>query len=203
MGVGYDVNGLMAAFVKSPAHYENIVDPEFNYVGVGVSYGADGRLYTTHDFMGLDTSNPNPPPATAPAPRRRQPHITTPAPAPEPAPPAPPPAAASAPSPSGRPCPGARGPDRPPRGVGLSTVAARHVTLSTVTAVIEAHDLTRSFGGNVALDGLSFELEAGEVLALLGPNGAGKTTTVRLLNGVLHPDRGGARVLGSDPVDRG
>jgi ABC-2 type transport system ATP-binding protein len=69
-----------------------------------------------------------------------------------------------------------------------------------VTSAIEAHDLTRSFGGNVALDGLTFELEAGEVLALLGPNGAGKTTTVRLLNGVLTPDRGEARVLGLDPV---
>jgi ABC-2 type transport system ATP-binding protein len=69
-----------------------------------------------------------------------------------------------------------------------------------VTVAIEAHDLTRSFGENVALDGLTFELEAGEVLALLGPNGAGKTTTVRLLNGVLNPDRGTARVLGLDPV---
>jgi ABC-2 type transport system ATP-binding protein len=69
-----------------------------------------------------------------------------------------------------------------------------------VTAAIEAHELTRSFGDTVALDGLSFELPAGEVLALLGPNGAGKTTTVRLLNGVLKPDHGRARVLGLDPV---
>jgi len=66
--------------------------------------------------------------------------------------------------------------------------------------VIEAHDLTRRFGDNVALDGLTLELQAGEVLALLGPNGAGKTTTVRLLNGVLRPDHGRARVLGLDPT---
>jgi ABC-2 type transport system ATP-binding protein len=72
-----------------------------------------------------------------------------------------------------------------------------------VAAAIEAFDLTRSFGTNVALDGLSFELEPGEVLALLGPNGAGKTTTVRLLNGVLRPDSGTARVLGLDPVTDG
>jgi ABC-2 type transport system ATP-binding protein len=72
-----------------------------------------------------------------------------------------------------------------------------------VDAAIEAHDLTRSFGDNVALDGLTFELPAGEVLALLGPNGAGKTTTVRLLNGVLKPDHGRARVLGLDPVTDG
>jgi len=72
-----------------------------------------------------------------------------------------------------------------------------------VNAAIEAHELSRTFGPTVALDGLSFELQAGEVLALLGPNGAGKTTTVRLLNGVLRPDRGGARVLGLDPVTDG
>ncbi|HEX2382698.1 MAG TPA: ABC transporter ATP-binding protein [Acidimicrobiales bacterium] len=69
-----------------------------------------------------------------------------------------------------------------------------------MTAAIEAHDLTRTFGENIALDGLTLELQAGEVLALLGPNGAGKTTTVRLLNGVLKPDRGRARVLGLDPL---
>jgi ABC-2 type transport system ATP-binding protein len=69
-----------------------------------------------------------------------------------------------------------------------------------VTTAIEAHDLTRTFGENIALDGLTLELQAGEVLALLGPNGAGKTTTVRLLNGVLKPDRGRARVLGLDPL---
>jgi ABC-2 type transport system ATP-binding protein len=69
-----------------------------------------------------------------------------------------------------------------------------------VTLAIETRDLTRSFGGSVALDGLTLDVEAGEVLALLGPNGAGKTTTVRLLNGVLKPERGVARVLGLDPA---
>jgi len=64
---------------------------------------------------------------------------------------------------------------------------------------IETRDLTRRFESGVALDHVSFELAAGEVLALLGPNGAGKTTTVRLLNGVLAPDSGYARVLGFDP----
>jgi ABC-2 type transport system ATP-binding protein len=68
-----------------------------------------------------------------------------------------------------------------------------------VTLAIETRDLTRSFGGALALDGLTLEVEQGEVLALLGPNGAGKTTTVRLLNGVLKPERGGSRVLGLDP----
>ena len=69
-----------------------------------------------------------------------------------------------------------------------------------MTAAVEAHDLTRSFPSGVALDGLTLEVQPGEVLALLGPNGAGKTTTVRLLNGILAPDRGRASVLGLDPA---
>ena len=68
---------------------------------------------------------------------------------------------------------------------------------------IRTDDLTLSFGPEKALDGLSFEVDAGEVVALLGPNGAGKTTTVRLLNGLLTPDRGSSRVLGFDPVADG
>ncbi len=66
-------------------------------------------------------------------------------------------------------------------------------------SVITTEDLSRSFGGRAALDGLAFDVEEGEIVALLGPNGAGKTTTVRLLNGVLRPDRGHATVLGLDP----
>ena len=66
--------------------------------------------------------------------------------------------------------------------------------------VLEAVGLSRSFDGRVALDGLTIEADAGEVIALLGPNGAGKTTTVRLLNGVLLPDRGRSLVLGLDPT---
>ena len=53
------------------------------------------------------------------------------------------------------------------------------------------------------MDGLSLEVHAGEVFGLLGHNGAGKTTTVRLLNGVLTPYGGKARVLGLDPVKDG
>jgi ABC-2 type transport system ATP-binding protein len=68
---------------------------------------------------------------------------------------------------------------------------------------IEARELTRRFLSGTAVDRLSITLEKGGVLALLGPNGAGKTTTVRLLNGVLRPDAGDARVLGFDPVTEG
>ncbi|MDP9388388.1 MAG: ABC transporter ATP-binding protein [Actinomycetota bacterium] len=69
--------------------------------------------------------------------------------------------------------------------------------------VIETHDLSRSFGGEPALDGLTLDVEEGEVVALLGPNGAGKTTTVRLLNGILRADRGRCTVLGLDPATSG
>jgi ABC-2 type transport system ATP-binding protein len=51
----------------------------------------------------------------------------------------------------------------------------------------------------VAVDHFDLEVQRGEVVGLLGHNGAGKTTTVRLLNGVLTPDEGRARVLGLDP----
>jgi ABC-2 type transport system ATP-binding protein len=67
------------------------------------------------------------------------------------------------------------------------------------TACISTRALSRSFDGHVAVDGLDLDVRPGEVLALLGPNGAGKTTTVRMLNGVLKPDRGHAYVLGLDP----
>nr|WP_249420542.1 ABC transporter ATP-binding protein [Rhabdothermincola salaria] len=59
--------------------------------------------------------------------------------------------------------------------------------------------MTRGFAHGLAVDGVTFSLEPGQVLALLGPNGAGKTTTVRLLDGVLQPHGGWSRVLGLDP----
>ncbi len=65
---------------------------------------------------------------------------------------------------------------------------------------ISTRALARSFDGRIAVDGLDLDIHRGEVLALLGPNGAGKTTTVRMLNGVLTPDRGDVRVLGLDPT---
>jgi len=72
-----------------------------------------------------------------------------------------------------------------------------------VAPAVRTNDLTVSFGPEKALDGLTFEVDAGEVVALLGPNGAGKTTTVRLLNGLLMPDRGSSSVLGFDPATDG
>ncbi|HEX2033155.1 MAG TPA: ATP-binding cassette domain-containing protein [Chloroflexota bacterium] len=54
----------------------------------------------------------------------------------------------------------------------------------------------------VAVAGLSFEIEAGEMVGFLGPNGAGKTTTLKLLSGLLYPTGGEARVLGFEPQRR-
>ncbi|MPZ17505.1 MAG: ATP-binding cassette domain-containing protein [Luteitalea sp.] len=64
--------------------------------------------------------------------------------------------------------------------------------------MIEVHDLTHRYGQLLALDGLSFRADPGEILGLLGPNGAGKSTTVRILTGMMKPTAGQARVAGFD-----
>lgn len=66
-------------------------------------------------------------------------------------------------------------------------------------AAIELNDVYKAYGTTVALRGLSFSVPEGGRYALLGPNGAGKTTTLRLLVGLMKPDRGSVRVLGADP----
>jgi ABC-2 type transport system ATP-binding protein len=66
--------------------------------------------------------------------------------------------------------------------------------------VIEAEGLTKSYGGAVAVDGVSFSIAPGEIFGLLGPNGAGKTTTILMLLGLAEISAGTARVLGHDPV---
>jgi ABC-2 type transport system ATP-binding protein len=64
--------------------------------------------------------------------------------------------------------------------------------------VIHAEELTRRFGDFIAVDHISFQVEAGEVVGYLGPNGSGKTTTIRMLLGLLRPSEGAAQVLGYD-----
>jgi sodium transport system ATP-binding protein len=64
--------------------------------------------------------------------------------------------------------------------------------------VIAANDLVRTFGTVVAVSGVSFAVEPGEVVGLLGPNGAGKTTTLRMLAGLLRPTSGTALIGGFD-----
>src|SRR5438309_3982268 len=68
--------------------------------------------------------------------------------------------------------------------------------------MIDAKDLTRTFGNVTAVDRVTFHVEAGEVFGFLGPNGAGKTTTVRMLCCLISKTSGEARigdyVVGSD-----
>ncbi len=61
---------------------------------------------------------------------------------------------------------------------------------------IEAHSLTRKFGGLTAVENLDLEVAEGEIMAFLGPNGAGKTTTIRMLAGIISPTSGYAVVAG-------
>ncbi|MCR4441952.1 MAG: ABC transporter ATP-binding protein [Peptococcaceae bacterium] len=64
--------------------------------------------------------------------------------------------------------------------------------------VIVTENLTKAFGGFVAVDKLNIRIGRGEIYGFLGPNGAGKTTAIRMLCGILEPTSGSATVLGYD-----
>ena len=66
--------------------------------------------------------------------------------------------------------------------------------------VVDLRAVRRTFGGQLALDNLTFTASAGTVTVLLGPNGAGKTTAVRMITGALHADAGEVRIFGLDPA---
>ena len=73
-------------------------------------------------------------------------------------------------------------------------------------SLLKVTNLGKSFGGNRAVDGVSFEVAAGELLALIGPNGAGKSTTFNMVNGQLRADSGsitldGVELIGRKPRD--
>jgi ABC-2 type transport system ATP-binding protein len=72
--------------------------------------------------------------------------------------------------------------------------------MSLPETVIAAEGLTRYFGDFLAVDHVTFTVQAGEVVGYLGPNGSGKTTTIRMLLGLLRPSEGRAQVLGYDIV---
>jgi hypothetical protein len=103
VGVGPTVSDLMSAFIASPHHYENLVDPRFNRIGVGTVRTPDGLMYTAHEFAAVaggssvqPASNPAPAPAPVVAaprtttPRVTTPHVSAPRTTTPPAPPAPP-----------------------------------------------------------------------------------------------------------------
>lgn len=66
-----------------------------------------------------------------------------------------------------------------------------------MSAVLSVRNFTRSFGGNRAVDDVSFDLARGELLALIGPNGAGKSTCFNMMTGHLKPDRGTVSLEGT------
>jgi branched-chain amino acid transport system ATP-binding protein len=69
-------------------------------------------------------------------------------------------------------------------------------------SLLKVSGLGKSFGGNKAVDGVDFELGAGELLALIGPNGAGKSTTFNMVNGQLRADTGSIRLDGQELIGR-
>jgi branched-chain amino acid transport system ATP-binding protein len=69
-----------------------------------------------------------------------------------------------------------------------------------VSALLEIDDLHVAYGGIQALRGVSFSVEAGQVVTLIGANGAGKTTTLRAVSGLVRPTRGRIRFYGRDVV---
>ena len=66
-------------------------------------------------------------------------------------------------------------------------------------ARIEIENLTKRFGDLTALDNVNISLEKGQIVGLLGPNGSGKTTLIKILNGLLTPTEGSAKINGMEP----
>ncbi len=64
--------------------------------------------------------------------------------------------------------------------------------------IVTVKDLSKSYKGKKAIDGIGFEVHSGEILGFLGPNGAGKSTTINILSGILSPDSGSVQILGKN-----
>ena len=72
--------------------------------------------------------------------------------------------------------------------------------MAVARSVIRVSKIRKTYGKNVALDDVSFDVEEGEIFGLIGPNGAGKTTTMECVEGLRRPDRGTISVLSLDPI---
>lgn len=73
-----------------------------------------------------------------------------------------------------------------------------HDTGATDEALLRVSDLTKSFGGVMAVDHLDFELHRGETLGIIGPNGSGKSTLINLMTGFIKPNTGKVEFKGKD-----
>src|ERR671937_3217213 len=68
--------------------------------------------------------------------------------------------------------------------------------------MIRVQNLTKSFGPKIAVNGVSFTVDRGEVLGFLGPNGAGKSTTMRMITGFIPPSEGNVSIGGFDLTEK-
>ncbi|HPU58200.1 MAG TPA: ABC transporter ATP-binding protein, partial [Candidatus Avimonas sp.] len=68
--------------------------------------------------------------------------------------------------------------------------------------MIEVQNLTKRYGGHVAVNNISFKVEEGEILGFLGPNGAGKTTTMNILTGYISASSGVAKIKDIDVLEQ-
>jgi len=82
-------------------------------------------------------------------------------------------------------------------------VSRETIGVVKMKSMVSVENVSFAYRENLALDGVSFKVDSGEVVGLLGPNGSGKTTSVRLLNGLLKPDQGSIRVMNLNPIDHG
>ncbi len=71
-----------------------------------------------------------------------------------------------------------------------------------VTGTIQVSDIHKRYGDVTAVDGVTFEVQAGEFFGILGPNGAGKTTCLEIIEGLREPDKGTVSVFGTSPWPR-
>jgi ABC-2 type transport system ATP-binding protein len=80
-----------------------------------------------------------------------------------------------------------------------STTGNRTLNEGAITNIVNIEGLAKSYGKVTAVDGLSLAVKEGSIMGLIGPNGAGKTTTIKVLLGLLKPDRGKIEVFGENP----
>jgi len=73
------------------------------------------------------------------------------------------------------------------------------LTTTQGKVVVKVENLRKTYGKNVAVDNISFEVYEREIFGMVGPNGAGKTTTIECIEGLRQPDKGNVEVLGLNP----
>ncbi len=71
--------------------------------------------------------------------------------------------------------------------------------MNNAYTLVELQQVSKSYGGAVALNNVNLKLTAGKIIGLLGPNGSGKTTMIKLINGLLQPEYGQVLINGRTP----